>query len=154
MTVELPSAPVDSIIRRRAGSLRVSAEATDRLARAIQEHGATVSATAADRADADGRKTIMVPDVEAAVADVDLDFDVTHDRDRTVLDLPIAPVDRIARLDVPDRVRVSSDARVALAAHLESYAETVAAGAATLARHADRRTIVGEDVSTYLDLVE
>jgi histone H3/H4 len=154
MSVELPSAPVDAIIRRQAGSLRVSAEATDRLARAIQEHGASVAARAADRAVDDGRKTVMVPDVDAAVETVKLDLDVSHERDRDALTLPIAPVDRIARLDSPDRVRVSGDARVALAAHLEAYAETVATGSATLARHADRRTIVGDDVATYLDLVE
>jgi histone H3/H4 len=154
MTVELPSAPVDSIIRRQAGSLRVSAEATDRLARAIQDHGAAVAASAATVADADGRKTVMVPDMDTAIADSTLDLADPPDRDRDDLELPIAPVDRIARLDAPDRVRVSADARVALAAHLESYADTVAAGSATLARHADRRTIVGDDVATYLDLVE
>jgi len=154
MTVELPSAPVESIIRRQAGSLRVSAEATDRLARASQEHGAAVAASAAKRADADGRKTVMVPDMDAAIESIDLDLDDPPDRDRDALELPIAPVDRIARLEAQDRIRVSGDARVALAAHLESYADSVAAGSATLARHADRRTIVGEDVATYLDLVE
>jgi histone H3/H4 len=44
------------------------------------------------------------------------------------------------------------DARVALAAVLEEYADDVAAAAATLARHADRRTIKAEDVEAYFDL--
>ncbi|MFB6093802.1 MAG: histone [Halanaeroarchaeum sp.] len=142
MSVELPVAPVDSLIRRRAGDLRVSADAAEELARRIQDRGATLAARAAERADADGRKTVMVEDFGE---NADGDADVT---------LPIAPVDRIARLDIPAEFRVAADARVALAAILEAWAESVADGARILAEHAGRRTIQAEDVATYLRLVE
>jgi histone H3/H4 len=66
----------------------------------------------------------------------------------------VAPVDRIARLRIDDRYRVSMDARVALADVLEDYADNVARAAAVLARHADRRTIKAEDVETYFQLFE
>jgi histone H3/H4 len=140
MSVELPFAPVDSVIRRNAGGLRVSAGAAEELARRIQERGAALAAEAAEQATADGRKTLMVEDFDPP------------DRDRDSLELPVAPVDRIARLDIDDRYRVSMDARVALAAVLEEYADDVAAAAATLARHAGRRTIKAEDVEAYFDL--
>ena len=141
MSVELPSAPVDTIIRRNAGDLRVGAGATEELARRIQAHGAEIAVDAAERATADDRKTLMAAD-----------FGVETVVDRSPLTLPIAPVDRIARLDIDDRYRVSMDARIALADILEEYAESVAAAAATLARHADRRTIQREDVETYFEL--
>ncbi len=141
MSVELPFAPVDELIRRNAGDLRVSAEAAEELARRIQHRGAALAAEAADEATADGRKTLMAAD-----------FAVTEIPDKDDLALPIAPVDRIARLDIDDTYRVSMDARIALAARLETYAETVAAAAATLARHADRRTIKAEDVQIYYEL--
>ncbi len=141
MSVELPFAPVDDIIRREAGSLRVGADATEELAQWIQRRGAAHATDAAERASADGRKTIMAADF--GVEDVP-----------DAASLPIAPVDRIARLDIDDRYRVGEGARVALAARLEEAAADVAAGAATLARHAGRRTVQAEDVRTYLDLVE
>lgn len=143
MNVELPVAPVDSIIRRNAAGLRVSAEAAEELAARIQREGAELAVAAAEEADADGRKTLMPPD-----------FGVESTPDTDDLELPIAPVDRIARLDIPDRYRVSKDARVALAALLEDYADEVAEAAATLARHADRRTIIAADVETYHELLE
>ena len=142
MSVELPSAPVDAIIRRNAGGLRVSADATEALAERIQTHGAAVAADATARADEDGRKTIMAADL--GVGDVPGADDLL---------LPIAPVDRIARLELDDRYRVGTDARVALASVLEAYADEAAVGAALLARHADRRTIQAEDVETYFELV-
>lgn len=142
MSVELPFAPVDSVIRRNADGLRVGSDATEELARRIQSRGADLAAEAARSADADGRKTLMAEDFDAA------------DPARDELTLPIAPVDRIARLDIDDRYRVSKDARIALAAVLESYADDVADGAATLARHADRRTVKAEDVETYLAVSE
>jgi histone H3/H4 len=143
MSVELPFAPVDEIIRRNAGDLRVSADAAEELARRIQRRGATLAVDAAKRATADGRKTLMAAD-----------FDTEGAVDRSELTLPVAPVDRIARLDIDDSYRVSTDARVALAAVLEEYADDVAAAAATLARHADRRTVQAEDVETYVALFE
>ncbi|WP_232700536.1 histone family protein [Halobacterium wangiae] len=143
MSVELPFAPVDSIIREHAGDLRVSADAAEELARRIQRRGATLAADAAERAAADGRKTLMAADFGAeSVADGD---DLT---------LPVAPVDRIARLDIDDRFRVAKDARVALAELLEVYATDAARGAVVLAEHAGRRTVQAEDVETYFALVE
>ncbi|AUV80640.1 aldolase [Salinigranum rubrum] len=141
MSVELPFAPVDSIIRRNAGELRVSADAAEELARRIQDHGATLAVDAAERATTDGRKTLMAAD-----------FDVEQVVDRETLELPVAPVDRIARLHIDDRYRVSMEARIALADVLEDYADNVAAAAAILARHADRRTIQAEDIETYFAL--
>jgi len=143
MSVELPFAPVDTIIRRNADELRVSAGASEELARRIQQHGATLAVDAAERATADGRKTLMASD-----------FGVEQIVDRQELELPVAPVDRIARIEIDDRYRVSMDARIALADILEDYADNVAAAAAKLARHADRRTIQAEDIQTYFELFE
>lgn len=143
MSVELPFAPVDTIIRRNAGGLRVSAEATAELAERIQRRGASIAARATAAADDEGRKTLMPGD-----------FGVREVIDPDALELPIAPVDRIARLDIDDRYRVSMDARIALAQHLEAYADDVADAAATLARHAGRRTVKAEDVRTYIELVD
>ncbi len=140
MSVELPFAPVDTVIRRNAGRLRVSAGAAEELAHRIQRRGAALAAEAAETATADGRKTLMAEDFDAPAVD----------KDR--LELPVAPVDRIARLDIDDRYRVSMDARIALAGELESYADTVSTAAAILARHADRRTIKAEDIETYYEL--
>lgn len=141
MSVELPFAPVDDVIRRNAGDLRVSAGATEELARRIQQRGATLAEEAANRATENGRKTLMAAD-----------FGVERVPDKDELTLPIAPVDRIARLEIDERYRVSMDARVALASLLEAYADEVATAAAMLARHAARRTIKAEDVEVYLEL--
>ncbi|ELZ29870.1 histone-like protein [Halogeometricum pallidum JCM 14848] len=143
MSVELPFAPVDTIIRRNAGDLRVSADAAEELARRIQRRGSELAIDAAERAREDGRKTLMASD-----------FGVEQVVPRNELELPIAPIDRIARLDVDDRYRVSMDARIALADILEDYADNVAGAAAKLARHADRRTIQAEDIETYFSLFE
>ena len=143
MSVELPFAPVDAIIRRNAGSLRVSADAAEALASRVQRHGATLAASAAETATDDGRKTLMASD-----------FDVEQVVDRESLELPIAPVDRIARLEIDDSYRVSMDARIALADILEDYADNVAAAAVTLAHHADRRTVQADDIETYFSLFE
>jgi len=141
MSIELPFAPVDDIIRRNADGLRVSAGAAKELARRIQEEGARRAITAAERADAEGRKTLMVDD-----------FDAESPPAKSERSLPLAPVDRIARLDIDDRYRVSMDARKALTALLESYADDIATAAALLARHADRRTIKAEDIEAYFEL--
>jgi histone H3/H4 len=143
MSVELPFAPVDGIIRRNAGELRVSADAAKELARRIQAHGAELAIDAAERATEDGRKTLMASDfgVEQVIA-------------REDLALPVAPIDRIARLRIDDRYRVGVDARIALADILEDYADNVASAAATLAEHADRRTVQAEDIETYFALFE
>ena len=143
MSVELPFAPVDTIIRRNAGSLRVSADAAEELARRIQRHGADLAVDAAKQATKDRRKTLMAAD-----------FGVQQVIDKDDLTLPVAPVDRIARLDIDDDYRVSMDARVALADILEDYADNVASAAAILAHHADRRTVKAEDIETYFRLFE
>jgi histone H3/H4 len=70
------------------------------------------------------------------------------------LTLPIAPVDRIARLDIDDRFRVAEDARFVLGEILEAFATEAAEGASILAEHAGRRTIQAEDIETYFRLVE
>ena len=142
MSVELPFAPVDTVIRRNAGSLRVSADAARELARRIQRRGAELAVEAAERATADGRKTIQAAD-----------FGAERVPNTETLTLPVAPVDRIARLDIDERYRVGMDARVALARELEAFADEAARGAARLARHADRRTVQAEDVETYFELV-
>ena len=141
MSVELPVAPVDTLIRRNADGLRVSAGAAEELARRIQAKGAALAVDAAEIATADGRKTLMAEDFSDAPVPAKDD-----------LVLPIAPIDRIARLDIDDRYRVAMDARVALAAILETYATNVASAAATLAAHADRRTIKAEDIEAYFEL--
>mgnify|MGYP002760999739 FL=1 len=143
MSVELPFAPVDAIIRRNAGSLRVSADAAEALAGRVQRRGATLAVEAAETATADGRKTLMAGD-----------FGVEQVVDREGLELPIAPIDRIARLEIDDSYRVSMDARIALADILEDYADNVAAAAVTLAHHADRRTVQADDIETYFSLFE
>jgi histone H3/H4 len=143
MSVELPFAPVDTIIRRHAGDLRVSADAAEELARRIQRRGAELAVDAAEAAAKDGRKTLMAAD-----------FGVGEVPDADGLTLPVAPVDRIARLDVDDQFRVSKDARVALADLLEAYAVDASKGAAVLAEHAGRRTVQAEDFETYFHLVE
>lgn len=140
MSVELPFAPVDSIIRRNAGDLRVGSAATERLTRYIQESGGTLARRAAERAAADGRKTLMAEDFEVEPAD------------RDALELPIAPIDRIARLDIDDSYRVGTDARVALATQLEREADRIAAVAAELAWHADRRTVTEADIERYFEI--
>ncbi|MFB6109562.1 MAG: histone family protein [Halodesulfurarchaeum sp.] len=141
MSVELPVSPVDSLIRTQAGDLRVSAGAAEALARRIQTEGAAIAAEAAQQTEADGRKTIMVAD-----------FGEVPVPDRGSLTLPIAPVDRIARLDISDRFRVAQDARLALAGRLERRAKTIADGARELAEHAGRRTIQAEDIELYVEL--
>ncbi|MFB6178887.1 MAG: histone [Halorientalis sp.] len=143
MSVELPFAPVDTVIRRNAGSLRVSAEAAEELARRIQQRGASLAIDAAEAATADGRKTLMAED-----------FGISTVPDKSTLELPIAPIDRIARLDIDDSYRVSMDARIALAEILEGYADDVAAAGATLAHHAGRRTIKAEDIAAYFELAQ
>jgi histone H3/H4 len=143
MSVELPFAPVDTIIRRNADELRVSADAAEELARRIQQHGAELAIDAAEHATGDGRKTLMSQD-----------FGVEQVVDKDDLELPVAPVDRIARLEIDGSYRVAMDARIALADILEDYADNVAKAAATLARHADRRTVKAEDIDTYFKLFE
>jgi len=81
------------------------------------------------------------------------DFGVDGGRIKDDIELPIAPVDRIARIDIDGRYRVAMDARVALADILEAYADDVAAAAATLARATPNGgPSKAEDVETYYEL--
>ena len=143
MSVELPFAPVDAVIRRNADGLRVSAGAAEELARRIQQRGAALAEAAAQEATKDGRKTLMPSD-----------FGVSTVPEKNDMELPVAPVDRIARLDIEADYRVAMDARVALAELLESFADDVAAAAAALARHADRRTVKAADIEMYFELTQ
>ena len=108
MSMELPFAPVDTIIRRNSGALRVSSEATEELARLIQIEGANLTIEAAKIARENGRKTIQ-----------EGDFDIGERDSERELVLPIAPVDRIARSEIDDRYRIGNDARLILAVYLE-----------------------------------
>ncbi|MFP4174894.1 MAG: histone [Halobacteriales archaeon] len=141
MTVELPYSPVDSLIREADPDMRVSSGAAEELAARIQDRGASLAVDAAENAERDGRKTVRREDFE---------FE-TRDARKEDLILPVAPVDRIARLRL-DGYRVSKDARLALAAHLEDWALGVAEAAAVLAEHAGRRTVQREDFVTYFEV--
>jgi histone H3/H4 len=143
MSIELPFAPVDTIIRRNAGGLRVSLDATEELALRIQLEGASLSVEASIIADMNGRKTIQKEDFNIENKDIKKD-----------LILPIAPIDRIARLEIDSRYRIGNDARVALAIYLEEYADQVAKKSALLTRHAGRKTIQKEDVQAYFRIIE
>ena len=59
MSMELPFAPVDTIIRRNSGTLRVGSEATGELARLIQIEGANLAIEASKIAKENGRKNIF-----------------------------------------------------------------------------------------------
>ncbi|MBI5225351.1 histone family protein [Candidatus Micrarchaeota archaeon] len=59
-------------------------------------------------------------------------------------DLPLAAVERLIRKAGAERV--SEDASEALADILEEYAITLGQKAASLAKHAGRKTVTGEDV--------
>jgi len=141
VTVELPYAPVDTLIREAAPEMRVSSGAAEELATRIQGKGASLSVEAAERAKKDGRKTIRAED---------FGFE-THDVSKKDLVLPVAPVDRIARLPL-ENYRVRKEARLVLAVHLEGWAKGVAERAAKLARHAGRRTVQQEDVKAYFEV--
>jgi histone H3/H4 len=143
VTVELPYSPVDSLIREAASDMRVSSGAAEELAARIQEKGASLAVSAAESAERDGRKTVRVDDFGFG----------TRTARKEELVLPVAPVDRIARLRL-DGYRVSKDARLALASYLEDWATGVAESAAELAEHAGRRTVQREDIETYFEIVE
>ena len=143
MSMELPFAPVDTIIRRNSGALRVSSEATEELARLIQIEGANLTIEAAKIARENVRKTIQ-----------EGDFDIGERDSERELVLPIAPVDRIARSEIDDRYRIGNDARLILAVYLEDYADQIARKGAILSRHAGRKTIQKEDIETCVKILE
>ena len=142
MSIELPFAPVDAIIRRNAGGLRVGSEATEELARLIQIEGANIAMEAAEVAKRNGRKTIH-----------EEDFKIDGLGIKKEIVLPIAPIDRIARSEIDDRYRIGSDARLILAEYLENYADEKVKKSAILARHAGRKTIQKEDVEVCIKIL-
>ncbi|MBN2014608.1 MAG: histone family protein [Candidatus Altiarchaeota archaeon] len=60
-------------------------------------------------------------------------------------DIPLAPIERIMRRAGGD-VRIGEEATKALRDYLEEIAEQVSEKASKFARHANRKTINGDDV--------
>lgn len=61
-----------------------------------------------------------------------------------MVELPIAPIERIAKKNGAERI--SEDATKELAVILEEYGSKIATEAVKLAKHAGRKTVTAEDI--------
>lgn len=65
---ELPIAPIARIMKRHADDMKISKEAKEALAEALEQEGLRISETAVHLAEQDGRKTVMAKDIKRWVS--------------------------------------------------------------------------------------
>lgn len=142
MNSELPFAPIDSIIREADPNIKVGSDAPKKLAKEIQEEGSEKAKEASEIAKKNDRKTLMLEDLKK--------IGIVENTQNDLI-IPLAPVDRIARLKIED-FRVSEEARKGLAHYLENWSLQIARDICKIARHAGRKTVKAEDVEIYFEI--